>query len=144
MGKLDGKIALVTGSSRGIGREIALTYAREGADVICNYNKSRADGESLVKAIEDLGLRAPLDQLIGDWGRMIAAALMIAGVALLGVITASIASWFVERIRAVEDTEVQTSEALRVLVAEVRALRAELEKRESAAVYSVESASRSE
>jgi 3-oxoacyl-[acyl-carrier protein] reductase len=62
VGKLDGKIALVTGSSRGIGREIALAYAREGADVICNYNRSRAEGESLVKAIEGLGRQAILVQ----------------------------------------------------------------------------------
>jgi 3-oxoacyl-[acyl-carrier protein] reductase len=58
MGKLEGKIALITGSSRGIGREIALAYAREGADVVCNYNKSRPEGESLVKAIEALGRQA--------------------------------------------------------------------------------------
>jgi 3-oxoacyl-[acyl-carrier protein] reductase len=58
MGKLEGKIALVTGSSRGIGREIAMTYAREGADVICNYNTSRSDGESLVKEIEAMGRQA--------------------------------------------------------------------------------------
>jgi 3-oxoacyl-[acyl-carrier protein] reductase len=58
LGKLDGKIALVTGASRGIGREIALAYAREGADVVCNYNKSAAQAESLVAAIEGMGRKA--------------------------------------------------------------------------------------
>lgn len=58
MGKLEGKIALVTGASRGIGREIALTYAREGADVICNYNKSGLHAESLVQEIETMGRSA--------------------------------------------------------------------------------------
>jgi len=58
MGKLDGKIALVTGASRGIGREIALTYAREGADVICNYNNSKAHAESLVQEIQSMGRHA--------------------------------------------------------------------------------------
>ena len=52
MGKLDGKIALVTGASRGIGREIALAFAREGADVACNYHRSRAEAESLADEIE--------------------------------------------------------------------------------------------
>lgn len=55
MGKLDGKIALVTGASRGIGREIALAYAREGADVVCNYNKSGQHAESLVREIKAMG-----------------------------------------------------------------------------------------
>ena len=39
---LEGKIALVTGASRGIGRQIALTLGREGASVIVNYNGSAA------------------------------------------------------------------------------------------------------
>src|SRR5262245_49073684 len=45
-------------------------------------------------------------------GRLVAAALMIAGIALLGVITASIASWFVQRVREVETTEQQTQATL--------------------------------
>jgi 3-oxoacyl-[acyl-carrier protein] reductase len=55
MGKLDGKIALVTGASRGIGHEIALAFAREGADVACNYHHSREQAEGLVTEIEGLG-----------------------------------------------------------------------------------------
>jgi 3-oxoacyl-[acyl-carrier protein] reductase len=58
LGKLEGKIALVTGASKGIGREIALAYAREGADVICNYNKSGADAGSLVREIQAMGRKA--------------------------------------------------------------------------------------
>jgi 3-oxoacyl-[acyl-carrier protein] reductase len=58
MGKLDGQVALVTGASRGIGREIALAYAREGADVVCNYNRSETEARSLVTAIEQMGRRA--------------------------------------------------------------------------------------
>ena len=41
---LEGKTALVTGASRGIGKQIALTLASQGADVIVNYNGSRERG----------------------------------------------------------------------------------------------------
>ncbi|CAN5520948.1 3-oxoacyl-[acyl-carrier-protein] reductase [soil metagenome] len=58
MARLAGKTALITGASRGIGREIALAYAREGADVACNYYKSEADAELLVAEIEQLGRKA--------------------------------------------------------------------------------------
>ncbi|MDV2687464.1 SDR family NAD(P)-dependent oxidoreductase, partial [Alkalihalophilus lindianensis] len=36
MGKLDNKVALVTGAARGIGKEISLALAREGADIVAN------------------------------------------------------------------------------------------------------------
>lgn len=55
---LEGKIALVTGASRGIGRQIALTLGREGAAVIVNYNGSSAKAEEVVKEIEAAGGRA--------------------------------------------------------------------------------------
>ena len=51
-------------------------------------------------------------------GRLVAVALMLTGIALLGVITAALASWFVERIGAVEAAEVETQQDLaRVLAA---------------------------
>ena len=52
---LTGKVALVTGAGRGIGREIALTLAKNGATVIVNYNGSRAAAEEVVKKITDDG-----------------------------------------------------------------------------------------
>ena len=55
---LEGKIALVTGASRGIGRQIALTLGREGAAVIVNYNGSAAKAEEVVKEIEAAGGKA--------------------------------------------------------------------------------------
>jgi 3-oxoacyl-[acyl-carrier protein] reductase len=56
--RLKDKIALVTGSSRGIGSAVAVAYAREGADVVVNYSSSPGAAEKVVKTIEDLGRRA--------------------------------------------------------------------------------------
>lgn len=52
------KIAVVTGASRGIGRQIALTMAKEGAVVIVNYNGSAAKAEEVVKEITEAGGQA--------------------------------------------------------------------------------------
>lgn len=52
---LTGKIALVTGAARGIGKEIALTLASNGATVIVNYNGSKERAESVVSEIKANG-----------------------------------------------------------------------------------------
>ena len=52
---LEGKIALVTGASRGIGREVAITLAGYGATVIVNYNGSEAKAKEVVAEIEKNG-----------------------------------------------------------------------------------------
>ena len=52
------KVALVTGSSRGIGAAVALAYARAGADVAVNYSSSQGPAEELVSRIEQTGRRA--------------------------------------------------------------------------------------
>ncbi len=52
------KIAVVTGASRGIGRQIAKTLAAKGATVIVNYNGSAAKAEEVVKEIEEAGGKA--------------------------------------------------------------------------------------
>lgn len=59
-------------------------------------------------------------------GRMIAVGLMLSGIALLGVVTANIAAWFIERFEKDDVEERQQTEAIRALTEEVRALRAEV------------------
>ncbi|MFC7685452.1 3-oxoacyl-[acyl-carrier-protein] reductase [Ureibacillus sp. GCM10028918] len=58
MGKLDGKTAVVTGASRGIGRAIALQLATEGANVVVNFSGSEQKASEVVKEIQDLGSQA--------------------------------------------------------------------------------------
>src|SRR5689334_15064719 len=49
--KLDNKVAIVTGASRGIGRAIAVALARDGAKVIVNYAKSEDEANVVVQSI---------------------------------------------------------------------------------------------
>ncbi len=67
--KLQGKVALVTGASRGIGREIALELARQGANVAVNYSGSEAKALEVVAEIQALGRESfaiQCDVAIGD------------------------------------------------------------------------------
>lgn len=66
MGNLNGKAALVTGASRGIGRATALALADAGARVLVHYGRSVQDAESLVRAIRSKGGRA--DSISADLG----------------------------------------------------------------------------
>lgn len=59
---LTGKITLVTGGSRGIGRETSLLLSRAGARVIINYNKSEEKAEELMEEISRNGLEADIFQ----------------------------------------------------------------------------------
>lgn len=56
--RLDGKIALVTGSGRGMGRQNALELASRGASLVINYSRASAPAAAVVKEIEALGSRA--------------------------------------------------------------------------------------
>jgi len=67
--KHQNKIALVTGSSRGLGRSIALQLARSGADVVVTYRTGKDEGEAVAAEIRALGRRAvalPLDTARSD------------------------------------------------------------------------------
>jgi len=58
--RLNGKVALITGSSRGIGRAIATLFVEEGAKVAINYNKSETQAKDLFNRIRKMGGEALL------------------------------------------------------------------------------------
>ncbi|MBI2203241.1 MAG: 3-oxoacyl-[acyl-carrier-protein] reductase [Candidatus Rokubacteria bacterium] len=66
--KLQGRMALVTGASRGIGRAVALALAEEGADVAVNYVSNEAAARDVAENIHKMGRRAMLAQAdVGDY-----------------------------------------------------------------------------
>lgn len=63
------KIALVTGGSRGLGKDMALSLVKKGIDVILTYNSKKEEADAVVSEIEGLGQRAAALQLnVGDAG----------------------------------------------------------------------------
>src|SRR6187431_2878556 len=59
-GKLTGKAAVITGADSGIGRAVAIAYAREGADVLISYLSEDDDARETAKWVEEAGRRAVL------------------------------------------------------------------------------------
>jgi 3-oxoacyl-[acyl-carrier protein] reductase len=85
MPQLAGKVAIVTGAAVGMGREIAAAYGREGACVVVNYSKSRAEAEETAELVRQAGgepllaqadvsqdaqVRAMVEQALERWGRI--------------------------------------------------------------------------
>jgi 3-oxoacyl-[acyl-carrier protein] reductase len=82
---LEGKVALVTGAARDVGREVATTLAREGAAVAINFRRSAAEAKALAQEITDGGgraraygadvadlaaVKAMVDAVVKDFGRL--------------------------------------------------------------------------
>jgi NAD(P)-dependent dehydrogenase (short-subunit alcohol dehydrogenase family) len=59
-GQLTGKVAVITGGDSGIGRAVAIAYAREGADVLISYLNEDSDAEEVRQLVEDAGRKAVL------------------------------------------------------------------------------------
>jgi NAD(P)-dependent dehydrogenase (short-subunit alcohol dehydrogenase family) len=57
-GKLNGKVALITGADSGIGRAVAIAYAREGADILISYLSEDDDAKETARLVEDAGRKA--------------------------------------------------------------------------------------
>lgn len=65
-GKLEGKVALITGGDSGIGRAVAIVYAKEGADVVISYLNEHDDAKETKRQVEQEGRKAVL--IAGDIG----------------------------------------------------------------------------
>src|SRR5690554_124306 len=59
-GKLEGKKAIITGGDSGIGRAVAIAFAREGADVLISYLSEDKDAQETAKYVEEAGRKAVL------------------------------------------------------------------------------------
>lgn len=77
--ELDGQIAIVTGSSRGIGRAIALELGRAGATVIVNYRSNATAAEEVVSALEGRGIAVQADVSTPEGVKVLIAAAEQAG-----------------------------------------------------------------
>lgn len=65
------KIALVTGSSRGLGKNTALALAKKGVDVIVTYHSNLEEANKVVSAIEEMGAKAKALQLDNTFARFL-------------------------------------------------------------------------
>jgi 3-oxoacyl-[acyl-carrier protein] reductase len=111
---LEGKVALVTGGSRGIGRAVALMLAEVGADVAVNYQRNSGAAEEVVRSIEKLGRRAMAIE--ADVSREEAVAHLVeetvSSLGGLDVLVANAGVW--KRADLVEMSEAQWDETLEV------------------------------
>ena len=82
---LDGKVALVTGGSRGIGRQVSLRLAKMGAIVGINYVSNSSAAEQTISEIEQAGGMSPYEAVIQAAVSRLMPVLLGAGTTVLGV-----------------------------------------------------------
>ena len=105
-GRLRGKFALVTGGSRGIGRGVAVEFAREGAHVAINYRRDETAARDTAAAVEAAGGRALLVRAdVAEWQQVERmAAEVLAGFGRLDIVVAN--SGIASRTQTVWDMDV--------------------------------------
>ena len=109
--RLEGKTALITGASRNIGREIALTFAREGADLVLNTRASQAELDEVAGKCRELGVKT--HTVIADVSDSASVSKMVEeGIEALGKIDEAIVIY-----RAVRDAYPGTSEGRKAAIA---------------------------
>jgi glucose 1-dehydrogenase len=112
--RLQGKTALITGGSSGIGRAIALAFGEEGADVAVHYNRGQEAADAVVQTLQQLGRRAvALQANVAEVGPT--QALVAAAVAALGKLDVLVCSAGVE----VQEPFLEVTEAHYDLVLDV-------------------------
>lgn len=110
-----------------------------GVAAVAMYDAERtAEGANITSLPDALWWAATTVTTVGygdrypttTYGRLVAVALMVMGIALLGVVTATIAAWFVDRLRRVEATDARTEATLSDVLVELRAVRVRLDELE--------------
>ncbi len=66
MTRLSGKVAIITGSSGGIGKTVAMIFAKEGADVVVHYRSKESEAKELIEKITEIGRKALLARVDFD------------------------------------------------------------------------------
>lgn len=116
LGKLSGKVAIVTGAGRGIGRAIAQALGRQGASVIVNYARNHTAAKETIAAIEAEGSRALAVQALLD-GEAPVRALFDATLAAFGQVDILVNNAAVAPISSVTEADFDSTIAVNVKAA---------------------------